>query len=53
VITAIDDRQIQTVDDLRSAIFAHHPGDMVTIAYLDALGNAATVSITFADGPPQ
>ena len=53
VITAIDDQQIQTVDDVRAAIFAHHPGDSVTIAYLDALGNAATASITFADGPPQ
>lgn len=53
VITAIDDQQIQTVDDVRAAIFARHPGDTVTIAYLDALGNAATASITFADGPPQ
>jgi S1-C subfamily serine protease len=53
VITAIDDLQIQTVDNLRAAIFAHHPGDMVTIAYLDATGTAATASITFADGPPQ
>jgi S1-C subfamily serine protease len=53
VITAIDDQQIQTVDDLRAAIFAHHPGDTVTLAYIDALGNAATASITFADGPPQ
>lgn len=53
VITAIDDQQIQTVDDLRAAIFAHHPGDTVTVAYVDALGNAGTAPITFADGPPQ
>jgi S1-C subfamily serine protease len=53
VITAIDDQQIQTVDNLRAAIFAHHPGDTVTVAYLDPLGAAATASITFADGPPQ
>lgn len=53
VITAIDDQQIPTVDNLRAAIFAHHPGDVVTIAYVDALGNAGTASITFADGPPQ
>ena len=53
VITAIDAQPIHTVDDLRAAIFAHHPGDTVTIAYLDALGAAGTASITFADGPPQ
>jgi S1-C subfamily serine protease len=53
VITAIDGQPIQTVADLRTAIFAHHPGDTVTIAYVDALGAAGTVSITFADGPPQ
>ena len=53
VITAIDDQQIATVDNLRAAIFAHHPGDTVTVAYLDPLGAAATASITFADGPPQ
>jgi S1-C subfamily serine protease len=53
VITAIDGRPIQTVADVRTAIFAHHPGDTVTVDYLDALGNATTASITFADGPPQ
>jgi S1-C subfamily serine protease len=53
VITAIDGQSIGTVDDLRGVIFGHHPGDVVTIDYRDALGNAASVSVTFADGPPQ
>ena len=53
VITTIDGQPVQTLADLRAAIFAHHPGDSSTIGYLDPLGNAASVAVTFADGPPQ
>jgi S1-C subfamily serine protease len=53
VISALDGHAIQTLDDLRAALFLHHPGDGVTIDYLDPLGNAASASLTLGDGPPQ
>ena len=39
--------------ELRTLIFSHHPGDSVALAYLDALGNASTVTVTLATGPAQ
>jgi S1-C subfamily serine protease len=53
VITAVDDQPLSGVLDLRAALFAHHPGDTVTIAYTDPLGNSTSVAIVLADGPPQ
>lgn len=53
VISAIDGQSIQTLADLRAALFLHHPGDAVSIAYLDPLGNPGTASLTLGDGPPQ
>ncbi len=53
VITSIDGVTLSTVKDLRTALFAHHPGDSITVGYTDAVGNAATSPLTLADGPAQ
>jgi S1-C subfamily serine protease len=53
VISALDGHSIQTLDDLRAALFPHHPGDVVTIDYLDPVGSPGTASLTLGDGPPQ
>jgi S1-C subfamily serine protease len=53
VITALDGQAIHTLADLRAALFVHHPGDSVTLSYLDPLGNPGTASLTLGDGPPQ
>ncbi|MES1248330.1 MAG: trypsin-like peptidase domain-containing protein [Actinomycetota bacterium] len=53
VITAVDGAAIATLVDLRNALFAHHPGDTITVGYVDGFGNQAQATITLADGPPQ
>jgi S1-C subfamily serine protease len=53
VITALDGQQLSSVDVLRTALFSHHPGDTVVLAYIDPLGNQGHASIVLADGPPQ
>jgi S1-C subfamily serine protease len=53
VITSLDGTTLSTSDDLRTALFAHHPGDTVTLGYTDTTGAAQTASITLASGPPQ
>ena len=53
VMTSIDDASLASIKDLRAALFAHHPGDSVTVGYTDVLGHAATATLTLASGPPQ
>jgi S1-C subfamily serine protease len=53
VVTALDSTPVSTTDDLRAALFAHHPGDAVTVHFTDPLGNQTQAQLTLADGPPQ
>jgi S1-C subfamily serine protease len=53
VITSIDGTSLGSLKDLRALLFAHHPGDAITIGYTDTLGTAATTTLTLASGPPQ
>ena len=53
VLTSIDGKTVSSFKDLRTILFAHHPGDTITIGYTDPLGNASTATLTLASGPPQ
>jgi S1-C subfamily serine protease len=53
VLTSVDGVSLANYKGLRTVLFGHHPGDTITIAYTDALGNAATATVTLASGPPQ
>lgn len=53
VLTALDSTPVNDTDDLRAALFAHHPGDTVTVYFTDVVGNQTSAQITLADGPPQ
>jgi S1-C subfamily serine protease len=53
VITAVDGASVQTLNDLRTILFAHHPGDTVSLDVIDPFGTSQTVSVTLGDGPPQ
>ena len=53
VITALDSAPVNSTDDLRAALFAHHPGDTVTVYFTDVVGNRTSAQVTLADGPPQ
>jgi S1-C subfamily serine protease len=53
VITALDTTPVTSLDDLRTALFTHHPGDSVTLYFTDVVGNQTSATIVLADGPPQ
>ena len=53
VVTALDSTPVNSLADLRSALFLHHPGDAVTISFTDTVGNQTSAQIVLADGPPQ
>ena len=53
VITALDSTPVNNTGDLRAALFAHHPGDTVTVYFTDVVGNQTSAQVTLADGPPQ
>jgi S1-C subfamily serine protease len=53
LLTALDGSQISSFDDVRRLLFAHHPGDSVTLQYTGAGGTDASATIVLASGPPQ
>jgi S1-C subfamily serine protease len=53
MITALDGQTVETLTDVRTILFARHPGDTIQVAYFDQLGQPATVSLVLGDGPPQ
>jgi len=52
-VTSIDGVTVSNYDDVRDALFAHHPGDSIVVGYLDKLGNPTSATIVLASGPPQ
>lgn len=53
VITSLDGRSVTSLDDVRSFLLQKQPGDAISVGYVDRLGQAATVAIVLAEGPPQ
>ena len=53
MITGLDSTPVASLADLRAFLFAKHPGDAVTVAYTDSLGNPSSATIVLASGPPQ
>lgn len=52
-IVSIGGKNVATLAMLRAALFTHHPGDTITVGYVDTLGNPASATLTLAVGPPQ
>ena len=51
-ITAVDgDRRRARGDALKSALDGHHPGDRVTVRWIDLTGTSHTATVTLTDGP--
>ncbi len=53
IITSLDGQTVSALTDVRAILFTHHPGDAITVGYLDPTGQPATASLTLGDGPPQ
>jgi len=52
-ITAIDGHAVASPNAVVSRLLRKHPGDKVTLAWVDPYGYRRTSSLTLASGPPQ
>ncbi|HEY2543237.1 MAG TPA: PDZ domain-containing protein, partial [Gaiellaceae bacterium] len=52
-ITAVSGRSVATPGALVSALLVHHPGDTITLSWIDNLGGTHTAKVTLGSGPPQ
>jgi len=53
LITSLNGTPVGSFVDIRTLLFTKHPGDSVTIAFTDVLGNQTQATIVLAIGPPQ
>ena len=51
IITAVDGVPINSASNLSDAIDAHHPGDTITLSWLDRAGNPRSAPIPLDRGP--
>lgn len=51
VITSLGNASVSSPTDLSAAMQQHHPGDRVTIGWVDRSGNTHSVTVTLAAGP--
>lgn len=50
-IVSLNGQAVATGQDLQKAIEAHHPGDKVTVGWMDEFGQSHSASVTLAAGP--
>jgi S1-C subfamily serine protease len=51
VITSLDGQQVDSPTTLTTLLDAHHPGDRVTIGWVDAAGQSHSAQFSLATGP--
>ena len=52
-ITSVNGQSVASPTALTNALNSHHPGDKVTIGYLDTTGAQQSATVTLTSGPPQ
>lgn len=52
VVTALDGHTVSTVEQLAHLMVPHHPGDKVSITWVDTFGHSHTTTVSLASGPP-
>jgi S1-C subfamily serine protease len=52
VITSFDGTAVSSAATLRSAIIRRHPGDTVTVVWVDQAGQQHQATVTLTSGPP-
>jgi S1-C subfamily serine protease len=50
-ITSIGGQQVSAAEDVAHALVKHHPGDSVSVTWLDQTGQSHTANVTLATGP--
>src|SRR6266852_615575 len=51
VITAVGGQSVSTAEDIPLALVKHHPGDSISVTWLDQSGQSHTATMTLATGP--
>jgi S1-C subfamily serine protease len=51
-ITSLGDQTVDSATTLGQLMIGYHPGDTVTIGWVDAAGTAHTAKVTLVSGPP-
>ena len=51
MITAVDGQSVSTAEDIPHALVKHHPGDSISVTWLDQSGQSHTATVTLATGP--
>jgi S1-C subfamily serine protease len=51
-ITSVDGHPVSSVDDIVAALDSHHPGDSVTVTWVDTSGQQHTANVKLIAGPP-
>ena len=51
VITSVDGQSVATAQDIAHALVKHHPGDSVSVTWVDQDGQSQTANVTLASGP--
>jgi S1-C subfamily serine protease len=52
-ITSVNGQSVSSPTSLTNLLGSHHPGDKVTIGYVDTSGAQQSASVTLTSGPPQ
>ena len=50
-ITAVGGQSVSSGEDIAKALVPHHPGDSVSLSWLDTSGQSHTATVTLATGP--
>ena len=50
-ITAVGGQSVSTAEDIAHALVKYHPGDSISITWVDQSGQSQTTKVTLASGP--
>ena len=50
-ITSVGGQSVSTAQDIAQVLVKHHPGDSISISWVDQSGQSQTANVTLASGP--
>ena len=50
-ITAVGGQSVATAQDIANVLVKYHPGDSISITWVDQSGQSQTTTVTLASGP--
>jgi S1-C subfamily serine protease len=50
-ITSVGGQSVSSADDIQQILVKHHPGDKISVTWVDQNGQSQTATVTLASGP--